>query len=111
MEFNEYQEQAKTTAQYPHEEKVWGVIYTSLGLAGEAGELANKVKKIIRDDNWSITYERRLAILDELGDVLWYASELARALGANLDDVALKNLQKLRYRRENNKVHGDGDNR
>lgn len=111
MEFDEYQYRASVTAKYPDEEDVWGVIYTAMGLAGEAGEVANKVKKIMRDDNWKITPERMAAILDELGDVLWYASELASCLGVSFSFVAEQNIDKLSRREDEGTVHGDGDNR
>lgn len=75
------------------------VLYPVLGLAGEAGEVANKVKKVIRDDDGYVSIEARDAILDELGDVLWYAARVAVELGSSLTEVAQMNVTKLRIRR------------
>ena len=102
MTFDEYQEFAKTTAIYSDNAKV---VYPTLGLSGEAGEVAEKVKKNIRDGK----------SLDgvglELGDVLWYISALADDLGVTLEEVAQANVDKLQSRMERNKISGDGDNR
>jgi len=103
---NAYQREASTTAHYPHEQ---GVVYTALGLAGEAGEIANKMKKVIRGDK-SIT-ECREDLASELGDVLWYVAMLAKELGYSLDDIAQLNLAKLKDRQARNTIKGDGDNR
>jgi NTP pyrophosphatase (non-canonical NTP hydrolase) len=104
MTFEEYQTLAKTTAVYPKEAKV---VYPTLGLCGEAGELAEKIKKHIRDG-------RELDKEDlkkELGDVLWYLSALAGDLGITLEDVAETNYLKLKSRKERNVISGSGDNR
>lgn len=93
----EYETDAAEFARY--EGKLPGVVYVALGLAGEAGEVANKVKKIYRDDGGEITVERRSEIIDELGDVLWYAAMLAKELGVSLENVALRNLAKLEQRK------------
>ena len=69
MEINEYQEMTQATAIYPKET---GLYYTTLGLIGESGEIANKVKKVIRDDDGIVSSEMREDLADELGDVLWY---------------------------------------
>ena len=102
MNFNEYQKIARSTAIYPKEYKV---IYPALGLCGEAGEVAEKVKKNIRDGK----------SLDgvglELGDVLWYISALADGLGVTLEEVAQANVDKLTSRKERNMIGGSGDNR
>ena len=87
------------------------LAYPALGLAGEAGELANKVKKVLRDDGGAITEERRKDLLDELGDVLWYVAELATCLGGDLQEVAAKNIEKLQSRAERGKLQGQGDQR
>lgn len=104
MEFKEYQELAKTTAIYPDNARIF---YPALGLAGEVGEVCEKVKKHIRDgrelDKEDLT--------KELGDVLWYLSALAGDLGINLDDVAVTNFNKLKSRMERNVISGSGDNR
>lgn len=109
MNFNEYQQQARTTAVYPNIGDNY--IYPALGLCGEAGEVAEKIKKIIRDNNGIITYEKNIEIQKELGDVLWYVSNLASELGVDLNRVAQSNLDKLFARKAENKLHGSGDNR
>lgn len=106
--FDAYQVSAHGTAVYPQHA---GIYYSALGLAGEAGEIANKVKKIIRDDGGQVTREKRQAILKELGDVFWYAAEIATVLEADLSEVAGANLTNLYGRKERGTLHGDGDNR
>ena len=106
MEFNEYQKIARSTAVYPEEYKV---VYPALGLCGEAGEVADKIKKTIRGD--SSLDEVTGSIADELGDVLWYLAILADDLGVELEDVAKWNVDKLQRRMKSNKIKGDGDNR
>ena len=102
MTFDEYQKFARSTAFYPEECKV---TYPTLGLCGEAGEVAEKVKKNIRDGK----------SLDgvglELGDVLWYISALADDLGVTLEEVAQANVDKLQSRKDRGKIGGSGDNR
>lgn len=109
MEFNDYQKEARKTAIYPNLGK--NFVYPTLGLAGEAGEVAEKVKKIIRDGNGEVTAEKKEELSKELGDVLWYVANLAEELGLNLDDIAKRNLEKLKSRQERGKLKGDGDNR
>jgi NTP pyrophosphatase (non-canonical NTP hydrolase) len=104
MELSTYQKEANKTAVYPQDAKI---IYPALGLAGEAGEVANQVKKILRDNAGELTEERRNKIVDELGDVLWYAAALASDVGISLDVVAEINLQKLAKRAENGTLRGD----
>lgn len=87
------------------------IIYPTLGLTGEAGEVSDKVKKVIRDNGGHLTPERTMAILLELGDVLWYISALADDLGSNLTEVATLNIGKLASRQERNTLNGEGDNR
>lgn len=106
MNFNDYQTEAKKTAQYPPE---LAVAYLALGIAGEAGEVANKVKKIIRDDQSVITDEKRQAILDEVGDTLWYAAMLCEELGVSLADVAQANIAKLTARQAAGTIKGSGE--
>ena len=108
MTLNEYQEGALSTAIYPESRKI---IYPTLGLTGEAGEVSDKVKKVIRDNNDEFTDERKRQIALELGDVLWYAASLAHDLGYTLDEVAQMNLDKLASRMQRDKIHGSGDNR
>src|SRR5437762_9475646 len=98
MTLEEYQKLAHKTA-LPV--KIEGSLtYPVLGLAGEIGELINKFKKIYRDDNGAVTEKKKAEILEELGDVLWYVSEIAGAFGASLEDVAKTNIEKLAARME-----------
>lgn len=108
MEIDEYQRRALNTAIYP---KSRAIVYPTLGLTGEAGEVADKVKKTIRDNDGEFTGERRREIALELGDVLWYAATLANDLGYTLGEVAQMNLDKLASRAARNAIHGSGDNR
>jgi len=109
MTFNEYQLRAKETAQFPEKETAF--IYASLALMGEAGEVAEKIKKIWRDKNKIVEPSDREEIKKELGDVLWYLSQLADLLGINFDDVAQTNLEKTNSRLARNVINGSGDNR
>lgn len=109
MEFNQYQEEARKTAIYPDMGN--NFVYPTLGLAGEAGEVADKIKKVIRDGGGRISDDKRSELVKELGDVLWYLAALSGELGLKLDDVAAKNIEKLRSRQERGKIHGTGDNR
>ncbi|WP_243026856.1 nucleoside triphosphate pyrophosphohydrolase family protein [Thermus albus] len=108
MTLNEYQQQAKKTALYP---EAYRILYPTLGLVGEAGELANKVKKVLRDRGGTLGPDAREDLLAELGDVLWYVAQLATDLGVSLEEVAQGNLAKLRSRLERGKIGGSGDNR
>ena len=96
MNFDEYQSEASKTALYPR--RMSNLEYPTLGLAGEAGEVANIVKKIQRDHGGVITEETRGKLLDELGDVLWYISACADELGLTLTQVAEYNVDKLMKR-------------
>ncbi|GAA6733671.1 nucleoside triphosphate pyrophosphohydrolase family protein [Thermus oshimai] len=108
MTLEAYQEEARKTALYP---EAYRLLYPTLGLAGEAGELANKVKKVLRDHGGVLTEEAREALLWELGDVLWYVAQVATDLGVSLEAVAQKNLEKLRSRAERGRIGGSGDDR
>lgn len=108
MEMNAYQAAAKETAVFPPDQ---GIVYTALGLASEAGEVTDKVKKVIRDSDGVFSEEARDAIKKELGDVLWYVSGLAWELGYTLTEVADANIQKLSSRFERGKIGGSGDDR
>ncbi len=108
MKLNEYQKHAESTAQYPDDE---GLYYTALGLAGEAGEYCDKLKKVIRDQDGNLTECRREALMKELGDVLWYVANAAAELGYKLENVAEANLSKLFDRKERGVIKGSGDNR
>jgi NTP pyrophosphatase (non-canonical NTP hydrolase) len=87
------------------------LAYPALGLAGEAGEVAEHAKKAIRDDAGVVTEERRRAMAKELGDVLWYVSQLASELGLELDEIARANLEKLVSRQRRGVLSGSGDER
>ena len=106
MKLNEYQEAARSTAIYPEED---GLIYTVLGLNGEVGEIAEKVKKMLRDDK--SLKDCQIELIHELGDVLWYVANLAHELGVNLETVAIGNISKLASRNKRDVLKGDGDNR
>ncbi|MHB8242870.1 MAG: nucleoside triphosphate pyrophosphohydrolase family protein [Solirubrobacteraceae bacterium] len=108
MELSEYQRLARRTAEYPRD--AW-LAYPALGLAGEAGEVAEHAKKVIRDDGGQISDERRAAMSKELGDVLWYVAQLATELGLELDEVAQANLDKLLSRQQRGVLSGSGDER
>jgi NTP pyrophosphatase (non-canonical NTP hydrolase) len=111
MTFNNFQTNASRTAFYPRVFKNQGLYYTALGLVGEAGEIANKVKKIMRDNNGNLEELAKADIFDELGDVLWYCASLADELGVNLEDVAISNINKLADRLKRDKIKGSGDKR
>ena len=96
MNFDEYQSEASKTALYPR--RLSNLEYPTLGLAGEAGEVANVVKKIQRDHGGVINDEIRAKLKDELGDVLWYISACADELGISLDEIAEYNVDKLAKR-------------
>ena len=108
MTFDKYQEEALSTAIYPRES---GIVYPVLGLTGEAGEVADKVKKTIRDHEGVFSDETRRDIAREAGDVLWYLAALANELGISLDDIAKENIAKIKSRQSRGKIHGEGDNR
>lgn len=109
MDFDEYQKESKKTAIYP---KIGAsFIYPTLGLADEAGEVVGKIKKVMRDDAGVISEEKLSDIKKELGDVLWYLSQIASELNLNLSDVAKANLEKLLSRKERGVLQGSGDNR
>jgi NTP pyrophosphatase (non-canonical NTP hydrolase) len=108
VEFSDYQRFSRRTAEYPRE--AW-LTYPALGLAGEAGEVAEHAKKAIRDDAGMVTDERRSAMAKELGDVLWYVSQLASELGLELDRIARDNLEKLFSRQRRGVLSGSGDER
>ena len=103
-----YQKVALTTAIYPREQ---AIIYPTLGLTGEAGEVANKVKKIIRDGSNKNDDSMVSEIKSEIGDCLWYIAVLADDIGCKLSDIANTNLIKLANRKEKGTIHGSGDKR
>lgn len=107
-DFNSYQRSASATAIYPDKHKI---LYPALGLAGEAGEVANKVKKIIRDGPDKMPDDWREQLASEIGDVLWYCAALATDLNLTLGMIAGQNEAKLRRRKESGTLGGSGDNR
>jgi NTP pyrophosphatase (non-canonical NTP hydrolase) len=113
MQFSEYQKQSRVTAKYPDIDN--NFVYPTLGLVGEAGELAEKVKKLMRDKQMftpsEVTDDVKAEILKELGDVMWYTAQLATEFGVDLDAVAEQNIEKLHSRLDRDQINGDGDNR
>jgi NTP pyrophosphatase (non-canonical NTP hydrolase) len=103
LDFRSYQDMASETAIYKAEHQV---IYPALGLAAEAGEVANKVKKILRDGKFD-----RSAIADEVGDCLWYIAALCRDLNVDMKELAKGNLRKLHDRKARGVIQGSGDKR
>ena len=108
MQLDDYQENAKKTAIYAPEHKI---MYPALGLAGEAGEVANKVKKIMRDGVQNLPPDWKHQLASEIGDVLWYCAVLADDLNFKLSDIAHLNMDKLKKRKATGKLRGSGDNR
>ena len=115
MDLNNYQKKAVSTAIYPEE---YRIVYPTLGLNGEAGEVAEKVKKHIRQDVYTggvhdkeLIYQFKLNTAKELGDVLWYVANLAHDLGYTLSEIAEMNIEKLADRKEKGKLKGSGDDR
>lgn len=114
MHLDDYQSSAAETAIYPDSHdtsSIIGLSYTVMGLAGEAGEIANKVKKILRDNDGVITGTHQAQIASELGDVLWYVAMVAEQIAYPLDYIAQLNLNKLAGRAEAGTLQGSGDNR
>ncbi len=109
VELGDYQRASRATAVYPGAGA--DLLYPTLGLCGEAGEVAEKVKKMLRDDGGVLTGERRAALGAELGDVLWYLAQVATEAGLELDRLAAENLSKLRSRAERDALAGSGDDR
>lgn len=108
-DFDKYQKFCKGIAIYPKIGKKF--VYPVFGLVGESGEVAEKVKKIFRDDKGRLTEEKKEEIKKELGDVMWYLTQVSTEMGLKLSDVVETNIKKLSSRRERGKLHGSGDNR
>lgn len=108
LTFNDYKQQAVTTKVYP---EGLAIPYVTLGLVGEAGEVAEKIKKVLRDNNGVITEEKRVELGKEIGDVLWYCAALADELQLDLNQIAQDNINKLQSRKERGVLKGSGDNR
>lgn len=116
LDFNEYQKKAHETASYPAgaigvDRHAVDYIYPALGLAEEAGEVAGKFAKAVRDNQGVLDGERRLQIEKELGDVLWFVAELCTVLNVDMGSIAQINLDKLASRKARGVIHGSGDNR
>lgn len=118
MNVNEYQLQAHSFADYAmpslhtdEKEVLIDYCYPALALSEEAGEVAGKYAKAVRDCNGEIDAERKEAIVKELGDVTWFVAELCTLLNVSFEEVMQKNIDKLTSRRERNKIHGSGDDR
>ena len=113
VDFPEYQRRAAETAIYPRagEQHIDGLSYVTLGLVGEAGEIANKVKKILRDSGGIVEPARLTAVAEEAGDVLWYLARLCTEMGVDLGQVAALNLAKLEGRALRGVIGGEGDQR
>lgn len=109
MDLQDYQEAALQTAVYPN--RGANFAYPALGLSGEAGEVADKLKKVIRDNDGVLTDPVKDAVAKELGDVLWYVSVLAHELDYDLNTIAQINLDKLASRQQRGVIKGSGDNR
>jgi NTP pyrophosphatase (non-canonical NTP hydrolase) len=109
MTFEEYQQKSRKTAKYP--DVGASFVYPTLGLVGESGEVAEKVKKIFRDKGGVVDDETRDVIKKELGDVLWYIAQIATEFGLSMDEIASTNIEKLYSRLERGVINGDGDNR
>ena len=109
MDLNHYQTTALETAIYPNQGQ--NFTYPVLGLLGEAGEVADKLKKVIRDDDGVLTVSVRDAVAKELGDVLWYLAVLSYELDYDLNTIAQNNLDKLASRKARGVISGSGDNR
>lgn len=108
MDFSVYQKLASNTAVYPDR---YRIEYPTLGLVGEAGEVANKVKKILRDNDGIVSDDAQRLIGAELGDVLWYIATLCSELDLDMSVIAHENLQKLAERQANGRLKGSGDTR
>ena len=113
MEFDEYQKRAAKfdLSEATTDLKAVGFIEKVLGLTGEAGETADKIKKLLRDKNGKFTDEDKDGVKKELGDTLWYVAAIARYLGIPLSEVASSNIDKLESRYQRNQIHGAGDER
>ena len=116
LDFNEYQKKAHETADYPSgtigaDRHAVDYIYPAFGLSEEAGEVAGKFAKAVRDNQGALDGERRLQIEKELGDVLWFVAELCTVLNVDMGSIAQINLDKLASRKARGVIHGNGDDR
>lgn len=111
LTLDEYQEMTGATAIYPRDTEAAALSYVTLGLVGEAGELANKVKKILRDNDGVVTHEIRNDLAAEAGDLAWYLAQFATEIGYDLSEIAYNNLEKLAARAARGTLQGSGDAR
>lgn len=111
MDFDAYQKLASRTSTYGAKDTTYVLMYLSMGLAGESGEVIEKLKKVVRNDGGVVSIEKREDLKKELGDVLWYLSQLAKTLGLSLADVAEANIKKLADRAERGVIKSEGDSR
>jgi NTP pyrophosphatase (non-canonical NTP hydrolase) len=109
MDFDEYQKKAAATGFYDTDDKKYVMMYLCLGIAGEGGEVIEKIKKVIRNDNGIVSEEKKDAIKKEIGDVLWYLAELSRTLGIPFNEVAEANIEKVMDRKERGVIKSEGD--
>ena len=109
MKLSDYQRKSRATAIYPNAGA--NLIYPTLGLCGEAGEVAEKIKKMVRDDEGVLSADRRENLAKELGDVLWYVAQLATEADLDLDEIAESNIEKLLSRQQRAVLQGSGDDR
>jgi NTP pyrophosphatase (non-canonical NTP hydrolase) len=108
-DFDDYQKFCKSTAVYPKIGRSF--VYPLIGLQGEVGEVSEKIKKMFRDDKGKLTEEKKIEIVKELGDVVWYISQIATEFDVKFSDVIKGNIEKLTSRQQRGKLHGSGDNR
>lgn len=111
MDFDEYEKLASRTATFDGSQKEYALLYLGLGVTGEAGEIAEKIKKIARNDDGVVSPEKREALKQEIGDVLWYLSQLSRHLGFPFSDAAKANIRKTADRAARGVIKSSGDTR
>jgi NTP pyrophosphatase (non-canonical NTP hydrolase) len=114
MTFDQYVRLSEETSVYPNSGEAVGLAYAALGLAGETGEIVNKIKKVLRKDvtDYKSMYsEFRKELAKEIGDALWYMAALCREIDCSMSEIALNNLDKLQDRKNRGVLRGSGDNR
>ena len=111
MDFSEYEAAAAKTASWSGKQKDYLLAYLTLGVTGEAGEVAEKIKKILRNDDGVVSPEKRDELKKEIGDVLWYLAMLSRELGFPFEEAAKTNIEKLADRAARGVIKSSGDNR
>lgn len=110
MTLDDYQKEALVTAVF-NDDEFKDLAHWVFGITGEAGEIAEKIKKIIRDKNGEVTEADKEELVKEIGDVLWYLAVLSKHLGYDFEEVGKQNIAKLRSRQARDKIKGSGDNR